>query len=188
LASPRVRCHEWREKFSDSAGREGRADWRNAERTRILLADTGGPSVWPARGKQTVRKTAKRKTMTASVPAEKPKRNPRSGPVADSAKRPKPAAISPPENVRRWTFLTNHAHVLVLLHLQPGLVLRAVAVQVGITERAVQRIIQELEEGGFIRREKVGRQNHYEVLVDRPLRHPIEAHRRIGDLLSLISG
>lgn len=135
-----------------------------------------------------MRKTAKRKLTSGSVPAEKPKRTPPSARPGDSGKRLKPVAKSAPDNVRRWTFLTNHAHVLVLLHLQPGLVLREVAVQVGITERAVQRIIQELEEGGFIRREKIGRQNHYEVLVDRPLRHPIEAHRRIGDLLSLISG
>lgn len=135
-----------------------------------------------------MRKTAKRKLTTGSGLADKPKRNPPSARAGDSAKRLKPVAKSPPDNVRRWTFLTNHAHVLVLLHLQPDLVLREVAVQVGITERAVQRIIQELEEGGFIRREKIGRQNHYEVLVDRPLRHPIEAHRRIGDLLSLISG
>jgi len=67
-------------------------------------------------------------------------------------------------------------------------VLREVAVRVGITERAVQRIIQDLEDQGFIRREKVGRQNHYHVLTDQPLRHPIESHRNIGDLLRLISG
>ncbi len=58
--------------------------------------------------------------------------------------------------------------------------------QVGITERAVQRIVQELEEEGFIRREKVGRKNHYEVLTQEQLRHPIESHRTIGDLLKLI--
>lgn len=87
----------------------------------------------------------------------------------------------------RWTFLTNHAHVLVTLHADPQLVLREVAVRVGITERAVQRIIQDLEEGGFIEIEKVGRQNHYHVLPDKPLRHPLEAHRNIGDLLMLIT-
>lgn len=86
----------------------------------------------------------------------------------------------------RWTFLTNHAHVLGVLHANPQLVLREVATQVGITERAVQRIVQDLEDEGFIRREKVGRQNHYEVVLDKPLRHPIEAHRNIGELLSLI--
>lgn len=88
----------------------------------------------------------------------------------------------------RWTFLTNHAHVLILLRAQPERVLREVAHQVGITERAVQRIIQDLEAAGFIHRRKVGRQNQYEVLADQPLRHPIEAHRTIGDLLQLVNG
>ncbi|TWU47354.1 hypothetical protein Poly51_51540 [Rubripirellula tenax] len=66
------------------------------------------------------------------------------------------------------------------------MVLREVAARVRITERAVQRIVQDLEEEGFIRREKVGRQNRYEVLVDKSLRHPIESHRQIGELLDLI--
>ena len=57
----------------------------------------------------------------------------------------------------RWTFLTNHAHVLVVLHADPKKVLREVAIEVGITERAVQRIIQDLEDSGFIQRERVGR-------------------------------
>lgn len=86
----------------------------------------------------------------------------------------------------RWTFLTNHAHVLILLARDPSKVLREVAGQVGITERAVQRIIADLEEEGFIERERVGRQNHYRILTDRPLRHPIEAHRTIGDLIRLV--
>lgn len=83
--------------------------------------------------------------------------------------------------------MTNHAHVLAVLHSDPEIVLRQVAIQVGITERAVQRIIQDLEEGGYIQRERVGRRNRYHVLTNEPLRHPIEAHRRIGDLLKLIS-
>lgn len=95
---------------------------------------------------------------------------------------------SDPKAGAKWTFLTNHSHVLIVLHAEPDLVLREVAAKVGITERAVQRVIQDLEEGGFIRRERVGRKNHYEVLTDLPLRHPIEAHRNIGDLLKLIGG
>ncbi len=87
-----------------------------------------------------------------------------------------------------WTFLTNHAHVLAVLHSDPEKVLREVAVEVRITERAVQRIIQDLEEGGFIERERVGRQNRYRILKNQPLRHSIEAHRKIGDLLKLITG
>lgn len=88
----------------------------------------------------------------------------------------------------RWTFLTNHAHVLAALDSDPEIVLREVAGRVGITERAVQRIVQDLEEDGFIERKRVGRRNHYRILRDHPLRHPIEAHRNIGDLLELISG
>jgi DNA-binding MarR family transcriptional regulator len=98
------------------------------------------------------------------------------------------AKTTPSDAPKPWTFLTNHAHVLILLHGQPDLVLREVAYRVGITERAVQRIVQDLEEEGFVRREKVGRRNRYEVLTEEPLRHPIESHRKIGDLLKLISG
>lgn len=96
-----------------------------------------------------------------------------------------PVPARDPESVS-WTFLTNHAHVLIVLRFSPTIVLREVAAQVGITERAVQRIVQDLEEGGFLRREKIGRQNRYEVNEALPLRHPIEAHRTIGDLLQLV--
>jgi len=92
------------------------------------------------------------------------------------------------ESMPRWTFLTNHSHVLILLAQDPSVVLREVAIRVGITERAVQRIISDLEEGGFIEREKVGRQNRYSLLTDQFLRHPIERHRTIGDLIDLVTG
>lgn len=87
----------------------------------------------------------------------------------------------------RWTFLTNHSHVLILLSRNPNMVLRQVAIEVGITERAVQRIIADLEESEVIRKEKVGRQNHYFILGEQPLRHPVEAHRSINDLLELLA-
>jgi DNA-binding MarR family transcriptional regulator len=86
----------------------------------------------------------------------------------------------------RWTFLSNHAHVLSLIHSHGDIVLREIAGFVGITERAVQKIIVELEEGGYLVRSRIGRRNHYDVRIDLPLRHPIEAHRTIGDLLKLI--
>jgi DNA-binding transcriptional ArsR family regulator len=86
----------------------------------------------------------------------------------------------------RWTFLTNHSHVLILISRNPSAVLRQVAIQVGITERAVQRIIADLEEAGILEREKVGRQNHYRIIADQSLRHSVEAHRTIADLLSLM--
>ena len=86
----------------------------------------------------------------------------------------------------RWTFLTNHAHVMILLSQDSSLVLREVALRIGITERAVQRIIADLEHDGFIEREKVGRKNQYHILSKRALRHPVESHRSIGDLIALI--
>jgi DNA-binding MarR family transcriptional regulator len=84
-----------------------------------------------------------------------------------------------------WTFLTNHTHVLILLAQEPDLRLRDVAIRVGITERAVQRIVAELEAAGALVRERDGRRNHYEVNRDLPLRHPVESHRKIADLLKL---
>lgn len=86
----------------------------------------------------------------------------------------------------RWTFLTNHSHVLLVLARDPSQVLREVARQVGITERAVQRIIADLEEEGFIERERVGRQNRYVLNTRQALRHHLEAHHTIGELLALI--
>jgi len=85
-----------------------------------------------------------------------------------------------------WTFLTNHAHVLILLARDPGVRIRDIADQVGITERAVQRILAELIEASVITSKRVGRRNHYEVNANQPLRHPIEGHRRVGDLLRVI--
>ena len=86
-----------------------------------------------------------------------------------------------------WTFLTNHSHVLICLHRDPHMRLRDVAERVGITERAVQRIVLELEEAGVITRQREGRRNHYEITTDRTLRHPLESHRSVGDLLDLVN-
>lgn len=108
-----------------------------------------------------------------------------------SGSKSRSAAMLPPITPKKesaglqWTFLTNHSHVLVLLSRNPSLVLREVALQVGITERAVQRIIADLEAGGIIEREKIGRRNHYKIRADQSLRHPVESHRKIGDLLAL---
>ncbi|MGE0394430.1 MAG: helix-turn-helix transcriptional regulator [Vicinamibacterales bacterium] len=87
---------------------------------------------------------------------------------------------------RRWTFLTNHGHVLVCLARSPELRLREVAERVGVTERAVQRIVADLEEAGFLTRHRSGRQNEYEIDVDRPMRHPVEADRTVGAFLRLL--
>ncbi len=98
----------------------------------------------------------------------------------------KASVKSETSNSKGWTFLTNHAHVLILLYSEPDLALREVAMRVGITERAVQRIVQDLEDDGYLSHEKVGRKNRYSVATALALRHPIESHRKIGDLLNLI--
>lgn len=87
-----------------------------------------------------------------------------------------------------WTFLTNHAHVLLCLARDPEQRLREVALAVGITERAVQKIVAELEAGGVLVRRKAGRRNRYEIDPAVPLRHPVEAHRSAGDLIRLVLG
>ena len=92
-----------------------------------------------------------------------------------------------PEDAGDWTFLTNHSHVLIVLHRDPQIRLRDVADEVGITERAVQRIVLDLESAGVVRRERSGRRNHYHINTDRPLRHPVEGHCRVGDLLEMVN-
>jgi DNA-binding transcriptional ArsR family regulator len=87
-----------------------------------------------------------------------------------------------------WTFLSNHTHVLVCLALDPDQVLREVASKVGITERAVQRIVAELEHAGVLERERDGRRNRYRLNLDARLRHPLEQHCSVGDLLESVIG
>ncbi len=86
-----------------------------------------------------------------------------------------------------WTFLTNHSHVLICLDRDPEMRLRDVATAVGITERAAQRIVKELEEAQAITRQKVGRRNVYVVNKSLHFRHELEASRTIGDLLVLFA-
>ncbi len=86
-----------------------------------------------------------------------------------------------------WTFLTNHAHVLLCIARNPEVRIRDLAAMVGITERAVQRIVAELDEAGYLLREREGRRNVYRVRSELPLRHPIERHRDVGALLSLVA-
>ncbi len=85
-----------------------------------------------------------------------------------------------------WTFLTNHAHVLVLLNRNPELRLRDLAQSVGITERATQRIVGELVDSGYLTRHRTGRRNSYTVHPDVPLRHPLESDHTVGDLLGSV--
>jgi len=85
-----------------------------------------------------------------------------------------------------WTFLTNHSHVLICLSRDPDLRLRDLAELVGITDRAVSTLIDELEAAGYIKRTKVGRRNRYEVHADRPMRHQVERGHQIGELIDVM--
>ena len=90
--------------------------------------------------------------------------------------------------VARWDFLTNHAHVLTCVAHDPGIRLRDIATAVGITERAAHRILSELVEEGYVLRERQGRRNRYEVVAERPMRHPLVEERQVGDLLKVLTG
>ena len=85
-----------------------------------------------------------------------------------------------------WTFLTNHAHVLLCIARDPEIRLVDVARHVGVTERAAQRIVADLVEAGYLSRSRDGRRNRYEVHADRPLRHPLHRSHEIGELLDVL--
>ncbi len=107
--------------------------------------------------------------------------------AAQSASRRAPA--SPTEGGgHRWTFLSNHAHVLMLLAKEPDVRIRDLASRIGITERAVSTILRDLEEEGLITRQREGRRNTYVLTLDKPLRHPVERHRSVQDLIDLLLG
>jgi len=90
------------------------------------------------------------------------------------------------ENTSNWTFLSNYSHVLLCLAQDNTMIMREIALKVGITERAVQQIIADLAESGYIDRIKVGRSNRYIIHMDRHLRHPIEGKCLIRNLIKLI--
>jgi predicted transcriptional regulator len=87
----------------------------------------------------------------------------------------------------RWTFLTNHAHVMICLAREPDVRLSEIAAAVGIGERAAHRIVQDLVDAGYVTRTRVGRRSVYEVDLDRPLRHPLEAHERLRVIVDPIA-
>ena len=90
------------------------------------------------------------------------------------------------ENKSNWTFLTNHSHVLLCLADSSSMRMRDIAETVGITERAVQHIISDLDKCGYIERIRDGRCNTYRINQNMHLRHSIEAHRKISGLISFI--
>ncbi len=92
--------------------------------------------------------------------------------------------VDPELELPSWTFLTNHAHVLIAISRNSELRQRDIAHVVGITTGAVQRIINELEADGYITSERIGRRNRYSIDTSKHLRHPLEDQHSIDDLIS----
>jgi len=88
---------------------------------------------------------------------------------------------------RAWTLLTNHGRVLLLIAREPDVRIRDLAVAAGITERAVQMIVTDLEHAGYVIKERVGRRNAYTINRDRPFRHRAESDHSVGELIDLFS-
>jgi predicted transcriptional regulator len=87
-----------------------------------------------------------------------------------------------------WTFLTNHARVLLCISRDPGIRLRDIAERVGITERSAYAIVQDLAEAGYITKAKDGRRNRYRIETDLPLPEPSSQERTVGEVLALLAG
>ena len=87
-----------------------------------------------------------------------------------------------------WAFMTSHGFVLLAVERQPNATMREIAETVGITQRQVHRIVDELEAAGYISRKLVGRNNHYAVYRSLPMRHSAVRANEIGDLLDVLSG
>ena len=83
--------------------------------------------------------------------------------------------------------LTNHAYVLALIAQKPDIRIREIATTVGLTERAVQRIVEDLTGAGYVAVTKSGRRNQYEIQPDSLLHHPLARHRNVGELVQFVS-
>ncbi|MEO3793192.1 MarR family transcriptional regulator [Nonomuraea sp. B10E15] len=93
------------------------------------------------------------------------------------------------EGARRaaWTFLTNHARVLLAIAVDPQVRVRDIAASIGITERAAQSIVSDLEESGYIQRNRVGRRNHYHIEPGLSFRHHTEADMPVQVLIDIFT-
>jgi len=87
----------------------------------------------------------------------------------------------------RWTFLTNHARVLLCIAEDPGVRLREIGERVGIMERAAHRLVRELDDAGYVSRERHGRRNRYAINPNLHLPEPLARRQRVGDLLAVLT-
>ena len=86
---------------------------------------------------------------------------------------------------KRWRFLSNHSYVLICLARNSDRSMREVALEIGITERAVQRIVQDLAAARYLKKVRRGRKNHYEVDASLPMRHLLTADRKVSSVIEL---
>jgi hypothetical protein len=93
----------------------------------------------------------------------------------------------PRDGTRSWSFLTNHAQVLLCIAHDPGIRLREIGDAVGITERAAHRIVGELDAAGYLSRTRNGRRNQYAIQPNLPLPDPLARGQRVGDLLAVLA-
>jgi len=91
---------------------------------------------------------------------------------------------APKPDIPSWTFLTNHAHVMIALSRDPEIRQKDIAYHVGITVGAVHRILHELEAEGYVTSERIGRRKRYQVATDKPMRHPLESQHSVNDLIT----
>ena len=89
--------------------------------------------------------------------------------------------------LRSWTFITNHAQILLAVAQDPAATVAELAAAAEITERSAYRILADLQRAGYVRRRKLGRHNVYEINPSMPLRDPTIENGSVGDLLSLIA-
>jgi DNA-binding transcriptional ArsR family regulator len=87
---------------------------------------------------------------------------------------------------KTWTFLSHHAHVLILLAKNQEETIDNLARECGVTSRSIVSILNDLETGGYITRERVGRNNRYSINSSGPLRHPTSSHHTVGDLIEAL--
>jgi len=102
--------------------------------------------------------------------------------ASDPDQEPVPA----PRSDVRWTFLTNHAHVLVTIARDPQCRMREVASRVGVTERGAQKILADLVADGYVTRTRIGRRNSYQIATGRPFRHPVTDGHEVDELLAVL--
>jgi predicted transcriptional regulator of viral defense system len=92
-----------------------------------------------------------------------------------------------PGRPERWTFLTGHAHALIVIAREPDVRVREIAATLGVTERTAQAIVNDLVDAGYLERTRVGNRSHYVVNHDLPFRHPVERDHAVGELLHVLT-